>query len=136
AELLGALGPASGSGTAAKDREHLALLDTMVGPEQRDQLIEALRPLADDPELAERAQELYAHLDDLAEADPADPRVAPLAEEFAAYMPDELVRLMSSGDRTADHPFGEAFLADFAPAQAEVVRRMIETLVVRTRGSA
>lgn len=105
AELLGALGPATGSGTAAKDREHLVLLDSMADPAERDRLVDALRPLAEDPELASRSKELYARLDELAEAGVDDPRIAPLAAEFAAYMPDELVKLMgASGERDRQHP--------------------------------
>ncbi|MFG2559804.1 MerR family transcriptional regulator [Streptomyces sp. NPDC048496] len=65
AELLGAL-PATGSPTAAKDREHLALLDTVGGGSE---VFDALRPLAEDPAVLA----LYERLDALAAAPVAVP---------------------------------------------------------------
>ncbi|WP_328678515.1 MerR family transcriptional regulator [Streptomyces sp. NBC_00322] len=135
AGLLGALTP-SDSPMAAKDRSHLALLDTMVEPEQRDRLFAALRPLAEDSEFSGRVQELYERLDDLADAVPDDARVGPLGDELAACMPGELLDLMvegaqKDGAQKADSAFGEAFLDDFAPAQAAAVRRMLAALAVR-----
>ncbi|MEU0393883.1 MerR family transcriptional regulator [Streptomyces sp. NPDC006208] len=133
AGLFGAFAP-SNSPMAAKDREHLALLDSMVGPEQREQLYAALRPLAEDPRFAGRVQELYERLDDLADASPDDPRVLPLAGELAASVPDAMISLMGDGLHETDSPFGTAFLADFAPAQAAVVRQMMTLLAARARG--
>lgn len=136
--LFAAFGP-SDSPMAAKDREHLALFDSLSGgdgDDGRGALIGALRPLADDPAFVRRVEELYRRLDALADAAADDPRVGPLGAELAAAMPDELLRLMGDGDveRTVRGDFGDAFLADFAPAQAEVVRRMIAALVERVRG--
>jgi DNA-binding transcriptional MerR regulator len=137
AGLFGALTP-SDSPMAAKDRTHLALLDSMMEPEHRIQLFTALRPLADDPSLASRIHELYERLDGLAEAEADDPRVGPLADALAACMPDELIKLLvPMGDdleQRSGSAFGEAFLADFAPAQAAVVQRMLAALAVRVRG--
>ncbi|MEV6393748.1 MerR family transcriptional regulator [Streptomyces sp. NPDC051907] len=133
AGLLGALTP-SDSPMAAKDRSHLALLDTVVEPEDRAKLFSALQPLAEDPEFSRRVQGLYERLDDLADADPEDPRVEPLGDALAACMPQELLELMGDGAQGADSAFGEAFLADFEPAQAAVVRRMLQSLTARARG--
>jgi hypothetical protein len=119
---------------AAKDRAHLTLLDSMMEPEHREQLFTALRPLAEDPGLASRVQELYERLDDLADAEVDDPRIGPLGDALTASMPDELIQLMGDGVRQAESSFGEAFLADFAPAQAAVVRRMLAGLAARARG--
>lgn len=67
AELLGAV-PTTGSPMAAKDREHLVLLDTTgVGGE----IYAALAPLAGDPAL----HVLYERLDALAGAAVDDPRI-------------------------------------------------------------
>lgn len=134
-ELLSAFSP-SGSATAAKDREHLTLIDSLAAPEERDRLIAALRPLAADPELTARVKELYVRLDDLADASPDDPRIRPLADEFAASVPEAVVDLFGgASEATRDHPYGEALLADFAPAQEAVVRRLMERLADRARGN-
>ncbi|MFI1399224.1 MerR family transcriptional regulator [Streptomyces sp. NPDC020681] len=130
AGLFGALAP-SESPMAAKDRAHLALLDTIVAPEQRDRLFAALRPLAEDPETSGRVHELYERLDALEDADVDDPRIGPLGDELAASMPDALLDLMADGPRNVDDSFGAAFLADFAPAQGAVVRRMLAVLNAR-----
>ncbi|MFI2210634.1 MerR family transcriptional regulator [Streptomyces sp. NPDC020141] len=132
--LLGAL-PVGGSPMAAKDRTHLALLDTVMSADERERFFTALRPFADDSALTARVAELYGRLDDLAGAGPDDPRVGPLGDELASVMPEEMVRMMASGasggpESWADG-FGDAFLDDFAPAQAAVVRRMIAGLAAR-----
>lgn len=133
AEFLGAFAP-SDSPVAAKDRGHLALLDTMVDPADRERLFTALRPLADDPESARRVQELYERLDDLADADADDPRVGQLGDALAASMPDELIGMVGDGLQQMHSSFGEAFLADFAPAQSAVVRRMLAAMSARVQG--
>jgi DNA-binding transcriptional MerR regulator len=133
AGLLGTIAP-SDSPMAAKDREHLALLDSMVEPEQRERMYAVLRPLAEDPRFAERVQQLYERLDELADASPDDPRVEPLAGQLAASVPDAMIALMGDGLQETGSAFGTAFLADFAPAQAAVVRRMVTLLAARARG--
>ncbi|MEW2486673.1 MerR family transcriptional regulator [Streptomyces sp. NPDC048411] len=122
AELLGTA-PATGSPMAAKDREHLVLLDTAgVGSE----VYAALRPLAEDPAV----HALYERLDALAAASADDPRIAPLAADLAAAVPDEVLAAIPSGG-PAMTGFGQALLDDYAPAQAEVVRRVMVAMTVR-----
>ncbi|WP_434588850.1 MerR family transcriptional regulator [Streptomyces sp. A5-4] len=124
AELLGAL-PATRSPAAAKDRAHLALLD---GSEHGDVLFEAMRPMADDPAVLA----LYERLDALEDAAADDPRIEPLAAALSAAVPDALLdTIPAEGPIAAAGDFGDALLADFAPAQAAVVRRMMELLAVR-----
>ncbi|MFJ5720361.1 MerR family transcriptional regulator [Streptomyces sp. NPDC093149] len=125
AELLGAA-TATDSPAAAKDREHLVLLDTVgIGSE----VYAAMRPLAEDP----AANALYERLDALAGAPVDDPRVALLAADLAAAVPDEvLAAIPSDGPVTAG--FGEALLDEYAPAQAEVVRRVMAALAARVAG--
>ncbi|MER8087721.1 MerR family transcriptional regulator [Streptomyces sp. NPDC058316] len=125
AELLGAAA-ATDSPTAAKDREHLVLLDT-VGISS--EVYAAMRPLAEDP----AANALYERLDALVGAPVDDPRVAPLAADLAAAVPDEvLAAIPSDGPVTAG--FGQALLDEYAPAQAEVVRRVMAALAARVAG--
>ncbi|GAA2253002.1 MerR family transcriptional regulator [Streptomyces amakusaensis] len=131
--LLGAVG-AGDSGVAAKDRSHLVLLDTVLGEGDRERFFGALRPFADDEALTGRVRGLYERLDALADAEPDDPRVGPLGDELAAVVPEELVRMMGEGAEGVDplgDSFGKALLADFAPAQAATVRRMIAKIAAR-----
>ncbi|MEU8625634.1 MerR family transcriptional regulator [Streptomyces sp. NPDC048669] len=124
AELLAA-GPVTGSPSAAKDREHLMLLDTIGGGSE---IYAALRPLAGDPAVLA----LYEQLDALAAASPDDPRIGPLADRMAALAPDEVLDAIPA-DGPVMTGFGEALLADYTPAQAEVVRRVMVALTVRSR---
>ncbi|MFM9369819.1 MerR family transcriptional regulator [Streptomyces sp. Da 82-17] len=132
--LFAALGPTD-SAIAAKDREHLALFDSLAGPTGSGELVAALRPLAEDPEFTGRIEALYRRLDELADAAADDPRITPLGDELAAAMPEELLRFMGREDPAESFGggFGAAFLADFPPAQAAVVRRMIAGLAERAR---
>ncbi|GGT29990.1 MerR family transcriptional regulator [Streptomyces atratus] len=125
AELLGTA-PATDSPMAAKDREHLVLLDTTgVGSE----VYAALRPLAEDPAV----HALYERLDALAAAPLDDPRIVPLAADMAAAVPDEVLAAIPSGGPVMTG-FGQALLDDYAPAQAEVVRRVMAALAARVAG--
>ncbi|WP_335931991.1 MerR family transcriptional regulator [Streptomyces sp. PTD5-9] len=125
AELLGT-GPDTGSPAAAKDREHLVLLDAVAGSEE---LRGALRPLTGDPAV----HALYERLDALAGAPADDPRIAPLAADLVAAVPDELLAAVPAAGPA--HPgFGEALLDDYAPAQAEVVRRVMAAMAERVAG--
>ncbi|MFF3977140.1 MerR family transcriptional regulator [Streptomyces sp. NPDC001828] len=120
ADFFAELGPEhDDSPMAAKDRELLALLETAAAPEDRDRLLAAVRAAASAPGAAERARRVYALLDELADADPSDPRVEEAARALAECLPPELVKEPAA----ADQGFLKAFLADFAPAQAEAVRR-------------
>ncbi|HET6859410.1 MAG TPA: MerR family transcriptional regulator [Streptomyces sp.] len=124
AELLGAL-PSTQSAAAAKDRDHLALLD---GTGHGDVLFEAMLPMADDPGVLA----LYERLDALEDAAADDPRIGPLADELSAVVPDAvLATIPPEGPIVAAGGFGDAMLADFAPAQAAVVRRLMELLAIR-----
>ncbi|MET7638712.1 MerR family transcriptional regulator [Streptomyces sp. NPDC005438] len=122
AELFGALSPTD-SPSAAKDRSHLALLDSLVTEDQREDLLGALRSLTDTAEGQARVGELYRRLDELAEAPTDDPAVERLARDLVEAVPERLLRLMRDGDQ--DPSFEAALLADFTPAQAAVIRRML-----------
>lgn len=128
ARLLGAM-PETTSAMAAKDRELLTLLDT-VGADEI--VYDALHPLTRDPDVLA----LYERLDDLADASVPvdDPRVGPLAEALAAVIPDEVLAKVAKADGPALEGFGDAFLADFAPAQAAVARQVMDVLAKRVEG--
>ncbi|MEU3687445.1 MerR family transcriptional regulator [Streptomyces narbonensis] len=112
-ELLAGLGPAPDSPMAAKDREILALLDTVVPDDERARLIGLLHGTA------EYAHEVYARLDALAGAEPDDPRVAEAAGVLAACLPDEVgMELPAEGTSG----LADAFFGDLAPAQSAAVR--------------
>lgn len=75
---------------------------------------------------------LYERLDELADAPRDDPRIGPLADALAAAVPDAVVAgIPVEGPVVAAGAYGEAMLADFAPAQAAVVRRVMELLAKR-----
>ncbi|MEU9467356.1 MerR family transcriptional regulator [Streptomyces avermitilis] len=119
--------PHTASPAAAKDREHLTLLDAVGSGGQ--ELYAALGPLAADPALLA----LYERLDALAEAPTDDPRIPALAAELVAAVPDEVfAAIPAEGQVVAG--FQEALLAEYAPAQAEVVRRVMEAFMRRSRG--
>ncbi|MFD4029025.1 MerR family transcriptional regulator [Streptomyces sp. NPDC058637] len=125
AELLGAV-PATDSPTAAKDLEHLSLLE---GADGAAEVYAALRPMAGDPAVLV----LYERLDELATATVDDPRIAPLVADLVAAVPAGLLDALPSGGPVRSG-FGEALLADYAPAQAEVVRRMMAAMASRPAG--
>jgi DNA-binding transcriptional MerR regulator len=117
--------PAAGSPMAAKDREVLAMLDTTAPPEERERLLAALSSALDSPEAVARAREAYALMDWLADADPDDPRVEEAARSLVACVPREMLP-----EAAIDHDssFLRALYADFAPAQAEAIRRVLQIL--------
>lgn len=132
------------SAMAAKDRELLALIDTTAPREDRDRLLAAMSPALTTPGAVERAHEVYALLDALADTDLGDPRteaaVDKAAHALAASLPDSLleelgtegVRAVADGiGRGGDDRFLQAFFDDFAPAQAEAVRRGMRLLMER-----
>ncbi|MEV7880090.1 MerR family transcriptional regulator [Streptomyces microflavus] len=120
--------PVTGSPAAAKDREHLVLLDAAGGGAGAE-VYAALRPLAEDPGVLE----LYGRLDELAGAGADDPRIAPLAADLADAVPDDVLAVIPQGEPAATG-VGRALLDDYSPAQREVVRRVMETLAERVRG--
>ncbi|AKH82107.1 MerR family transcriptional regulator [Streptomyces sp. CNQ-509] len=139
---LGVPEPAS----AAKERELLALLDTTADDAHRGWLGALLHALSADPDAMTRAYEIYARLDELADAEVTDPRVAELARDVVAVMSDEALALMAAGPDAAGtgaaedgdegrEAFAEMFFADFPPAQAEVMRRAMALLEERSGGA-
>ncbi|MEU0603432.1 MerR family transcriptional regulator [Streptomyces sp. NPDC006393] len=120
---------------AAKERELLALLDSTAGAGHRTWLLAMMRALSTDEEAMARAYEIYARLDELADAAPDDPRIPQLARAVADSMPQEVARSAAEdASRTGDKDgggFAEAFFADFPPAQAEVLRRAMTLLQER-----
>jgi len=87
--------------------------------------MELLRGALGSPEGIARALKAYALLDDLADADPADPRVAEAARTLADCIPRDL---LPQARIDGDNNFMRAFYADFAPAQAEALRRALRIL--------
>ncbi|AUH43309.1 MerR family transcriptional regulator [Streptomyces sp. CMB-StM0423] len=139
---LGVPEPAS----AAKERELLALLDTTADDAHRGWLDALLHALSADPEAMTRAYDIYARLDELADAEATDPRVEELARDVLAALPDEALALMAAGPDEAGtragedgdegrEAFAEMFFADFPPAQAEVLRRAMVLFGERTSGA-
>ncbi|WP_314411307.1 MerR family transcriptional regulator [Streptomyces kroppenstedtii] len=130
---------------AAKDREMIALLETVSAPKDRERLLSALRATADVPGALERTHAAYTLLDELADADPADPRVEEAAHAIADCLPDEALAGLGltdldladlDPDRTGVNGSGGllgALLDDFPPAQSAAVLRTIRLLVQRAR---
>ncbi|RBQ15883.1 hypothetical protein DP939_33295 [Spongiactinospora rosea] len=129
-ELLALLGEikAPASKSAAWDRDLLVLVDAMAQPGDQESVGAMFAGLAADPRLRAHGHEFYQRLDELAEAGPDDPRIAPLAGAMARYigahMPPEDIRAAGGWDTRAVEPF----LDDLSPAQAEVVRRTVTLL--------
>lgn len=119
--------PQTDSPAAAKDREHLTLLDATGAGGQ--EIYAAMGPLATDPAVLA----LYVRLDELADAPVDDPRIPPLAAELVAAVPDEVFAAIPT-DGVVVTGFKEALLAEYAPAQAEVVRLVMEAFMERGRG--
>ncbi|MFI0925511.1 MerR family transcriptional regulator [Streptomyces sp. NPDC021012] len=120
--LLVGLGEQPESPMAAKDREILTLLDTVLPEAERVRLIELMHGAADG------ARELYELLDSLADAAPDDPRVEVAARAMAAALPDEMaVDLPPEGAGG----LADTLFADLAPAQSAAVRRAVELVAAR-----
>jgi hypothetical protein len=120
---------------AAKDREMLALFDTVAAPAERARMIDVVGSAFATPDAVARAHEAYALLDALADTghpvDVADPRVDEAARALAACIPAGLLPAADPVDD--DNGFLRAFYADFPPAQAEAIRRALR---IATRGQA
>ncbi|MFB6555666.1 MerR family transcriptional regulator [Streptomyces sp. NPDC056405] len=125
AELFAGMGDVSGSPMALRDREMLALLESTMAPEDREGLLATLRGALGSPEAVARAHAAYALLDELADAGVDDPRVAEAARVLADCLPAEL---LPEEDVVLDSGGGflGALYADFAPGQAEAIRRAME----------
>lgn len=126
---------AADSPMAAKDREMLALFDTVAAPAERARMIDVVGSAFATPDTVARAHEAYALLDALADTghpvDVADPRVDEAARALAACIPAGLLPAADPVDD--DNGFLRAFYADFPPAQAEAIRRALR---IATRGQA
>ncbi|MGP3965028.1 MerR family transcriptional regulator [Nonomuraea sp. 3N208] len=120
------------SKAAAWDRELLELMDTVAAAPERERAFALFGTLAADPEVTARGREFYRRLDELADVEPDDPRIAPLAEMVAAYS----VRHMLPDGGTAGREWGvetvEPFLEGLAPAQAQVIRQAIRLITEET----
>ncbi|MGW5335582.1 MerR family transcriptional regulator [Streptomyces bauhiniae] len=119
--------PRTDSPSAAKDREYLTLLDATGTGDQ--EVFALLGTWVGDPAVAE----LYERLDALAEAPTDDPRIAPLAADLMAAVPEELFAAIPENGAVVTG-FKEAVLAEYTPAQAEVVGRLMDALMKRGRG--
>ncbi|MCZ7432610.1 MerR family transcriptional regulator [Streptomyces sp. WMMC1477] len=116
---------------AAKERQLMALLDTASPGGDRGWLDAMVHSLSADPAAMRRAYEVYARLDELAEAAEDDPRVDSTARAIVDSVPEEVARaldLPESSEAGESGRFAGAFFADFAPAQAAAVRRAVELL--------
>ncbi|MEU2183371.1 MerR family transcriptional regulator [Streptomyces thermolilacinus] len=113
---------------AALDRELLALMESSFTNEDGARMLAAMRDAIASPEAMARAYDLYARLDELAGAGADDPRVGPAASLLVELLPDEVAARVAEADLEAwpeGGGFEGAFLAEFSPAQAEVVRRAL-----------
>jgi DNA-binding transcriptional MerR regulator len=121
---------------AAREREFLALMETVAPSEAQERLVGLFRTaLSETPGGMERAYEAYALLDALADAEPGDPRVEEAARAVADGVPDEAVDGLAVREeaRAEDSAFIDAFFADFAPAQEAAIRRAMELIAERGR---
>ena len=129
---------------AAKDREVLALIEATAEPGVRERMVSAVREAFGTPEAVERAYAVYALLDELADAAPTDPRIDSAARMlveatpvslFDALDPDTSSFATSSARSfaTDEAVFLRAFYADFAPAQAEAIRRALDMITEQRR---
>lgn len=118
---------------AAKERELLALLDSTADQGHRQWLSGLIEALSSDEQAMARAYEIYARLDELADAEADDPRIPDLARAVAEAMPQHIVG--DAGEQGAGNggggAFAEALFADFPPAQAEVLRGAMRLLEQR-----
>lgn len=126
AEVLRSL--PTGSSLAEFDRELLTLAASVSDPAGRAEFADLLRPLTE-PEAYARGHALIARLDELADADPDDPRVAVVARDLAAHLPDEMVSVMiASLDEASTGQWLEELLRELPAAQAEVFHLLVTQL--------
>lgn len=134
--------PAAGSRFAEIDRELLALVDTVADPSGRARMLDLMRPLTE-PDALARGHDLYRRLDELADADPDDPRVAALAADLVAHIPGEMAAAMVANLAPGPGPVEpvddvdggrwlETMYAEVSPAQTEVFQLVMTTLKERT----
>lgn len=120
--------PAEESAIARFDRDMLTVLDASADPATRARVAELFQPLLEPAALA-RTQRLYARLDELAEAEPDDPRVAEVARDIADHLPGEMITAMLSAvdDQQMDDWLREVS-AELSAAQTEVFRLVVKML--------
>ncbi|MFF5206787.1 MerR family transcriptional regulator [Streptosporangium sp. NPDC000396] len=139
--------PVEGSKFAELDRELLVLVDSMADPAGRARMLDLMRPLTE-PDALARGHALYKRLDELAGADPGDPRVATLATDLVAHIPDEMAAAMvasldsspgharppgpASAENTDGGQWLEAMFTEMSSAQGEVFRLVMIMLKERT----
>ncbi|WP_405893463.1 MerR family transcriptional regulator [Streptomyces sp. NBC_00104] len=144
--FFGRFGPVPESPMAAKDREMFALLETTATPEVRAEMLAGLESMMAVPGAVERVHEAYALLDALADAEPDDPRVTKAARVLAGLIPPDMIppdtntntnldkgangtgTSTGAGTGASTGSFLRAFYSDFAPAQAEAIRRTLRIL--------
>ncbi|MEU0631687.1 MerR family transcriptional regulator [Streptomyces sp. NPDC005989] len=124
---LPAQAPRTDSPSAAKDRAYLTPVDATSASGQENFAL--LGTLIADPSVVE----LHEHLDAPAEGPADDPRIAPLAADLMAAVPDELLAAIPE-DEVVVTGFKGASLAEYAPVQTEVVGRLMNAFVERGRG--
>jgi hypothetical protein len=116
---------------AAKDRDLMALLETVSTAQSADWLDVLTRALGSDPGAVEGAYAVYAVLDELAGAAVDDPRVEAAARAIVATIPESArpaIRFPEGAFENTDGSFAAAFYADFAPAQATTIRLAVELM--------
>jgi DNA-binding transcriptional MerR regulator len=113
---------------AAKDRDLMALLETVPAVRDTGWLDMLTRTLNSDPGAVERAYAVYGRLDELADSPVDDPRVEAAAQAIVAAIPEparQAIRFPDGSFEETDEGFAAALYADFAPAQGAAIRRAI-----------
>lgn len=123
--------PADGSEFGELDRTFLTVLDAHVDPTERAGLSELFKPLTD-PEARARGRDINARMDELADADPDDPRVRALASDLADHLPEEMVAALinSLRDPSTSH-WLKTMSRELSTAQARVFERLVAMLKER-----
>jgi DNA-binding transcriptional MerR regulator len=125
--LLETVAPARGTGTRGTGARGTGALGT--GVPGTGWLGELTRTLDSEPGAVERAYAVYARLDELADSPADDPRVEATAQAIVAAIPEPARKAIRFPDGDlGETGFGAAFYADFAPAQAAAIRRAIELM--------
>ena len=123
--------PGPESAMAAKDREVMALLETVSDAHGADWLDMLTEGMADDPAAIEQAHAVYALLDELAGSAADDPRVEAAARQIVASIPEparQAIRIPDGVLEERGDGFAAGFYADFAPAQAAAIRLALKLM--------
>lgn len=123
--------PAGRSKFAELDRQLLTVIGTGADPAHLAEITGLFRPLAE-PEALARGHALDARLDELADADADDPRVAALAADLADHLPDEMATVMvTSLDDAETGRWLDTMSQELSAAQAEALRLLMTMLKER-----